>query len=163
MSNTSSLNVINIQIRAEDQRRIDSQTAANDPQFNNLAQENEHNDSKYYLWHGDHEAIPMGLGPLQTDPATGTVDEAATIANVQRYVQAVAESLPQANVMRIPFNENNFHPDGSMDIRFEAFLEEAAAQGFQIIMGYFGGDAQGHGFDPQSTADDVYNLSLIHI
>ncbi|MBY5932176.1 hypothetical protein KUV51_04125 [Tateyamaria omphalii] len=163
MSNTSSLNVINIQVRAEDQRRIDSQTPANDPTYANLAQENEAKDSKYYLWHGDHQAIPGGLGPLLFDATTGEVDEAATAARVHRFVQSMAEALPQANTLRVPFNENNFHPDGSMDIRFEAFLEEAAAQGFQIILGYFGGDAQGHGFDPSSTADDVYDDLTGHI
>ncbi|WP_372841318.1 hypothetical protein, partial [Phaeovulum sp.] len=64
MSSTATINAINLQVSADDQYAIDRQTASVEINpdtglvFENLAEQNQYDDAKYYLWHGDLQTYP---------------------------------------------------------------------------------------------------------
>ena len=132
MSNTGSINAINLQVSADDQLAIDRKTPGTeiDPEtgelFENLADQNLASDEKYYLWQGELQTYPSGMNG---DPV--------------RFAQKLREGLPDVvNTLRLPFNEHSFDENGNLHPEYEAFLKEAAAQDFDIIFVYAGGDAQ---------------------
>ncbi|GHC52435.1 calcium-binding protein [Neogemmobacter tilapiae] len=117
MSETSHLNIINVQIYAEDQAAIDKANGTYDA---NIA-----SDPKYYFWHGDHQTIPVGM-----------------YGKPELFVDKIVAALPTVNCIRVGFNKNSFNADGSLHEDFEAFLEAAAAKGLQLILVLQEGDAQ---------------------
>ncbi|WP_349294946.1 calcium-binding protein (plasmid) [Thioclava sp. 'Guangxiensis'] len=149
MSSTATINMINVQVRADDQMAIDKATASAtvDPRyddgrfFNSLYDENLYSDSKYYFWSGDQEVLPIGLGDLD-----GNYE-----ARIAGFVATMAESLPEVNTLRLFFNENNFTETGALDPRYEAFLEAAVANGFELVITYGSGDIQGYGLSETLT------------
>lgn len=133
MSQTSHINAINLQVFAKDQAETD--------RANGTYTENKQADDNYYLWHGDQQTIPMGMD-----------------GEPEIFAQRLKDSLPGVNTLRLPFNEFSFNEDGSLHPEYERFLVEAVEQGFQLMLGYFGGDAQRYGFDhPDWSSDDIYN------
>jgi Ca2+-binding RTX toxin-like protein len=117
MSSTSHLNIINVQVYAEQQAAIDK---ANGTYNGNVA-----SDPKYYFWHGDHQTVPLGM-----------------YGKPEQFVDRIVEALPTVNCIRVGFNKNSFNPDGSLNEDFEAFLMAAAAKGLKLIMVLQEGDAQ---------------------
>ena len=114
---TSHLNVINLQVQAEDQIAIDK---ANGTYEANLAA-----NEKYYLWQSDFQTLPLGM---YGDP--------------ELYAQRLRDALPEVTTLRLPFNLNSFNADGSLHPQYEQFLDAAARQGFTLIMAQAEGDAQ---------------------
>jgi len=133
MSNTSGINAINLQVRADDQIAIDK---ADGTYAQNFA-----NDPKYYLWHGDLQTIPMAMNGEPVE-----------------FAQKLRTATPDViNTLRLPFNEYSFNSDGSLHPDYEAFLVEAVAQGFDIIFVYMGGDAQRLGRDGDLTQQELHD------
>lgn len=118
MSETSHLNIINIQVLAEDQMAIDK---ANGSYDHNIAE-----NPTYYFWMGDHQTIPLGMN-----------------GRPEQFVSQIANALPMVNCLRVGFNRNSFNGDGSLNEDFERFLNAAAKKGFQLILVLADGDAQG--------------------
>ncbi len=117
MPSTSELNIINLQVFAEGQANIDKRDGTYTEKFAG--------DSKYYLWHGDLQTIPMGMRN-----------------NPEQFVESIVEALPTVNCLRVPFNRFSFNADGTLDPLFERFLASAAAHGLQIIPVLMDGSAQ---------------------
>ncbi|SFA60851.1 type I secretion C-terminal target domain (VC_A0849 subclass) [Paracoccus halophilus] len=107
---------------AEDQIRLDK---ANGTYEANIAA-----DPKYYLQLNDLQTIPVGLD-----------------GNPEQYVALLRDALPEANTLRLFFNEASFNPDGSLHPQFERFLIAAADAGFEFIIGATGGNLQRLGED----------------
>jgi Ca2+-binding RTX toxin-like protein len=95
------------------------------------------------VWHDVVQLIPHGM---YDDPV--------------RFVAQIKQGLPLVNNLRVLFNEHSFNPDGSLHPQMEAFLAEAAAQGFSLTICYGEGDAQniGRGIDrwPRLTNAEAY-------
>ena len=118
MTSTSHLNIINLQVEAEDQIAIDR---ANGTYEANLAA-----NSKYYLWQSDFQTIPTSMW-----------------GNPELYASRLRDALPEVTTLRLPFNTNSFNADGSLHPQYERFLEAAAKEGFNFIMVQMDGAAQG--------------------
>jgi len=131
MSNTSHINAINLQVFAEDQADID--------RADGTYSDNKSGFDNYYLWHGEQQTIPMGMD-----------------GEPEIFAARLKEALPGVNTLRLPFNEYSFNEDGSLHPEYERFLAAAANEGFQIIFGYFGGEAQGYGFGEDLTGEEMY-------
>ncbi|WP_164876163.1 calcium-binding protein [Falsirhodobacter deserti] len=117
MESTSHLNIINLQVMAEDQIAID--------QANGTYEANLRADSKYYLWQSDFQTIPVDMGD-----------------NPELYAERLRDALPEVTTLRLPFNVNSFNADGSLHPQYERFLEAAAKEGFNFIMVQMNGPAQ---------------------
>lgn len=117
MTSTSHLNIINLQVEAEDQIAIDR---ANGTYEANLAA-----NSKYYLWQSDFQTIPTSMW-----------------GNPELYASRLRDALPEVTTLRLPFNANSFNADGSLHPQYARFLEAAAKEGFNFIMVQMDGDAQ---------------------
>ncbi|PAU95031.1 hypothetical protein CK240_16805 [Paracoccus salipaludis] len=117
MTSTSQLNIINLQVEAEDQIAIDR---ANGTYEANLAA-----NSKYYLWQSDFQTIPTSMW-----------------GNPELYASHLRKALPEVTTLRLPFNANSFNADGSLHPQYERFLEAAAKEGFNFIMVQMNGAAQ---------------------
>lgn len=117
MTSTSFLNIVNLQVQAEDQIAIDK---ANGTFEANLAA-----DSKYYLWQSDFQTIPVEM-----------------FGKPEFYASLLRDALPEVTTLRLPFNANSFNADGSLHPQYERFLEAAASEGFNFIMVQMDGDAQ---------------------
>lgn len=117
MADTSFLNVINLQVEAEDQIAID--------QANGTYQANLAADSKYYLWQSDFQTIPTSMW-----------------GNPELYAARLRDALPEVTTLRLPFNANSFNADGTLHPQYERFLEAAASEGFNFILVQMDGDAQ---------------------
>lgn len=117
MTSTSHLNIINLQVVAENQIAIDQ---ANGTYEANLAA-----NSKYYLWQSDFQTIPTSMW-----------------GNPELYASRLRDALPEVTTLRLPFNTNSFNADGSLHPQYERFLEAAAKEGFNFIMVMMDGDAQ---------------------
>ncbi|MDE3027543.1 MAG: calcium-binding protein [Paracoccaceae bacterium] len=85
-------------------------------------------DPKAFIWQSQYQTIPMGT---EDDPVG--------------FAKAIRKALPLVNALRIPFNAWSFNPNGSLDPRFEAFLDEATKQGFRILFVYMDGEGQRFG------------------
>lgn len=120
MVGTADLNMINLQVYAQ------QEAAA--AEANGTYAARRAADRKAFLWQSSHQTIPMGT---ETDPAG--------------FARALRQALPLVNALRIPFNRYSFNPDGTLDPRFEAFLDEAARQGFEILFVYMDGEGQRYG------------------
>lgn len=120
MSATAHLNMINLQVMAEDVMAADR---ANGTYDRNIA-----SNEKYYLWQSQFQTRPMGM---EGQP--------------EAYAQLLRQTLPDVNTLRLPFNAFSFNADGSLDPVYERFLAEAARQGFKIVMVYADGEAQALG------------------
>lgn len=131
MTSTSDINMINLQVIAEDQIAIDK---ADGTYAANIA-----SDPKYYFWHSEFQTIPIGMD-----------------GNPEQFAQKLRESLPQVNTLRMPFNEHSFNADGTLHEQYERFLSAAAAEGFEILFVYAGGEVQRGGNDAAS-ADELYD------
>ncbi len=117
MSNTSNLNIANIQVYAE--------AAAEADRANGTFNANFAADRYYYLWQGEHQTIPMGMN-----------------GNPEQFVDRMLDAIPGLNALRVPFNINSFNPDGSLAPEFERFLIAAASRGLQLIPVLADGGAQ---------------------
>lgn len=117
MTSTSHLNIINLQVEAEDQIAIDK---ANGTYEANIAA-----NGKYYLWQSEFQTLPTTM-----------------YGEPELYAARLRDALPEVTTLRIPFNAHSFNPDGSLHPDFERFLEAAAGQGFNFIMVQMDGDAQ---------------------
>ncbi len=131
MSDTSSVNMINLQVMAEDIAQADKADGTYDA--------NRAIDSKYYLWHGDLQTYPLGMD-----------------GNPEQFAAKMREALPTVTTLRLPFNEYSFDENGHLHEQYERFLHAAAAQGFDFDFVYAGGDAQRYG-STVDTADEVYD------
>lgn len=130
MSATAHLNMINLQVMAEDVMWADR---ANGTYDRNIA-----SDPKYYLWQSQFQTRPMGM---EGQP--------------EAYAQLLRQSLPDVNTLRLPFNAYSFNADGSLDPMYERFLAEAARQGFKIVMVYADGEAQQLGENSSATLAEM--------
>lgn len=130
LQSTSGMNVINLQVFAQDQYEIDAAAG--------VAEANKAADKKYYLWHGDHQTIPLGMNH---DP--------------EGFADAIAKALPGVSTLRIPFNENSFNEDGSLHPEFETFLSRAASHDLKVIFVYMDGDEQRLGADGSMTSEEI--------
>ncbi|WP_375260931.1 hypothetical protein [Palleronia sp.] len=130
MSSTAHINAINLQVIAEDQVAADKADGTHDV--------NKASDSKYYLWHSDFQTIPLGMD-----------------GEPEQFAAKLRSALSEVNTLRLPFNEFSFNADGTLHEQYERFLAAAADQGFQIILGYFGGDVQRYGSG--ESADTIYD------
>ncbi|WP_372841496.1 calcium-binding protein, partial [Phaeovulum sp.] len=108
--------------------------------FENLAEQNQYDDAKYYLWHGDLQTYPSGMNDRP-----------------EEFAQKLRDSLPLVNTLRLPFNENSFNADGSLHEQYERFLTAAAAEGFEIVFVYMGGTEQRLGSDGDMDASAIYS------
>ena len=117
MTSTFHLNIINLQVEAEDQIAIDR---ANGTYEANLAA-----NSKYYLWQSDFQTIPTSMS-----------------GNPELYASRLRDALPEVTTLRLPFNASSFNADGSLHAQYERFLEAAAKEGFNFIIVQMNGDAQ---------------------
>ncbi|MDB6454787.1 calcium-binding protein [Falsirhodobacter sp. 20TX0035] len=117
MTSTSQLNIINLQVQAEDQIAIDK--------ANGTYEANLRANDKYYLWQSDFQTIPVSMWG---DP--------------ELYAARLRDALPEVTTLRLPFNANSFNADGSLHPQYERFLEAAAKEGFSFIMVQMDGDAQ---------------------
>lgn len=117
MSDTADLNIVNLQVYAEEQAEIDK---ANGTFEANIAA-----DPHYYLWQSDFQTVPLGAGD---DPAA--------------FVEAMLIAVPGVNCVRIPFNENSFNEDGSLSPEMEGLLQALADNDIMIIPVLAEGDAQ---------------------
>ena len=106
MTSTSDVNMINLQVLAEDQIAIDRANGTYDA--------NRASDPKYYFWHSEFQTIPVGMD-----------------GNPEQFAQQLRASLPQVNTLRLPFNEHSFNADGTLHEQYERFLHAAAAEGFE--------------------------------
>ncbi len=127
-SNTSGVNMITIQVQAEDQIAADKQVIVNADTGETLYDLNHAADNKHYIWRGKHQTIPMGMD-----------------GNPEQYAAQLAVALPAVNTLRMMFNENSFNPDGSLHEQYERFLAAAVAEGFDVVLLYAGGDSQNIG------------------
>ena len=130
MSSTAHINAINLQVMAEDEVAADKASGTYDA--------NKAADSKYYLWQSQFQTIPMGMD-----------------GNPEQFAAKLREALPEVNTLRLPFNEFSFNPGGTLHEQYERFLTAAAQEGFQIILGYFGGDVQRYGAG--ESADTIHD------
>lgn len=117
MASTSHLNIINLQVEAEDQIVIDK---ANGTYAGNLAA-----NDKYYLWQSDFQTRPTSM-----------------FGEPELYAERLRDALPEVTTLRVPFNLNSFNADGTLHPDFEGFLEAAAKEGFTFIMVQMEGAAQ---------------------
>lgn len=127
MTNTSGLNIANIQFFAEARAAADRAAGTYDA---HLAE-----DPHYYIWQGDFQTIPMGMN-----------------GNPEQFIERMIEAVPGINCLRIPFNTNSFNADGSLNPQFERFLIAAARHGLQLIPVLADGDAQEFEGTPASIA-----------
>lgn len=132
MSSTSGRNIICVQMSAEDQIVLDKAAGTYD--------ENVQADPKYYLQLGDFQTIPVGMDD-----------------NPERYVELLVQAVPEANTLRLCFNEYSFNPDGSLHPLFERFLIAAANAGLEFIIGVTGQNAQQLGDDGSLSVAEMRN------
>ncbi|MEQ9696037.1 hypothetical protein [Shimia sp. SDUM112013] len=124
---TSHVNMINLQVLAEDQIAIDKATI--DPDTGRSVYDlNRASNPKHYIWQSEYQTIPQGMD-----------------GRPEQFAERLREALPQVNNLRLGFNEFSFNPDGSLHEQYERFLTAAAAHGFEITFLYAGGDAQNIG------------------
>ncbi|KAJ56819.1 hypothetical protein ACMU_07725 [Actibacterium mucosum KCTC 23349] len=155
MSDTAGLNIINLQVRADEVLDYDKGQPGTliDPEtgelFRRMSDQNKATDKKYYLWHSEFQTLPMGLGNFDR--------------HAQNYAEGLKATLGQTeiNTLRLPFNEYSFDETGALHSRYETFLREVTVGDgqFDVIFGYFGGDAQrfGGGYDPDKTAQQIFD------
>jgi Ca2+-binding RTX toxin-like protein len=129
-------NVINLQVRAEDQYARDL--------ANGTATTRQQADSKHYLWHSTFQTRPIGI---DADP--------------EGAASSLRAALPAVNTLRIPVNAWSFNTDGSLDPLFERFLTAAAVHRFDILFVYMDGDAQRYGSgqgagNPDAGSSQIY-------
>lgn len=122
MSNTSDLNILCLQMSADDQIRVDKANGTFDA---NLAA-----DPTYYLQYSQFQTIPVGMD-----------------GNPEQFVQLLVDAMPHVNALRLCFNEHCFNADGSLHPQFERFLEAAAQAGLKLIVGYSGNEVSRLGDD----------------
>ena len=133
LSVTGDIHIINLQVHAADAEataRADGTYAAKIKR-----------DRRYFIWQGELQTIPLGT---ETAPAA--------------FARGLRQALPLVNTLRVPFNAYSFNPDGSLDPRFETFLDEAARQGFRLLFVYADGAAQrygGRGDNPDATSLEI--------
>ena len=117
VSDTTQIRMINLQVMAE--KAIAADKAAG-TYGENLA-----SDDKYYLWQSEFQTRPMGM---ENQP--------------EAYASLLRSSIPDANTIRVMFNDWSFNKNGSLDPQFERFLSAATQQGFQLVFTYADGEAQ---------------------
>ncbi|MDO5369145.1 calcium-binding protein [Paracoccus sp. (in: a-proteobacteria)] len=117
MSATAHINMINLQVMAEEVMWADR---ADGTYAGNIA-----SNEKYYIWQSQFQTRPMGM---ENQP--------------EAYARLLRQSLPDVNTLRLPFNAYSFNADGSLEPMYERFLVEAARQGFGIVMVYADGGTQ---------------------
>ncbi|MBR9861915.1 MAG: hypothetical protein GYB24_00550 [Rhodobacteraceae bacterium] len=129
---TSEVNMINLQVIAADQIAIDRATI-DKATGKSVYELNVAQNSKHYTWQSEYQTIPMGM-----DGAP------------RQFAQKLRESLPEVNNLRMLFNEFSFDRNGDLHPEYEAFLDEAVKQGFEITFVLGSGDAQniGNGGSP---------------
>ena len=132
-SNTSDVNMITIQVQADDQIAADKLVIVNPTTGETLYDQNIASDSKYYIWRGDQQTYPIGMD-----------------GNPEQYAARLAEALPAVNTLRLMFNEHSFNPDGSLHEQYERFLAAAVAEGFEIVLVYASNEVQNIG-NPNAT------------
>lgn len=132
MSDTSSINAINLQVSAEDLLLADKASG--------VYAENKASDPKYYLWHSDFQTYPVGMD-----------------GEPEVFIASMRAALPQVNTLRLPFNEFSFNEDGSLHEQYERMLEAAADQGLNLLFVYMGGDAQRYGTREDVDATQIYD------
>ena len=132
MSQTGHLNILNLQMAAEDQITTDRQIGT---YADNLAAY-----QKYYLLLSEFQTIPVGMDD-----------------NPELFVKLLGEALPQVNTLRFGFNDFNFNPDGSLHPQFERFLVSAADAGFKLIPNYFSWDVQQLGAEGGLSDAEIRN------
>lgn len=117
MSSTSEINAIHIAFLAEDRIALDR---ANGTYAAHLA-----SDPRYYMWQGNQQQIPIGMGD-----------------NPEGFAAGLKTALPGVNTLRLTFTAASFNPNGSLHPEYERFMAAAVAQGFKIIMNYADGEMQ---------------------
>lgn len=135
MSATTQINMINLQVFAEDQARLDKQNGTYDAKLAS--------DEKYYLWQSSFQTLPMGM---EDQP--------------EAYARQLRANLPDVNTLRLPFNAFSFNADGSLHPQYERFIIEAAKQGFQFVFNYSDSDIQRFGGDEQPATSDQMRAQL---
>lgn len=130
MSATAHINMINLQVMAEETILADKAKGTYD---GNIA-----SNPKHYIWQSEFQTRPMGM---EGQP--------------EAYAQLLRQNLPDVNTLRLPFNAFSFNKDGSLDPVYERFLAEAARQGFKIVMVYADGEAQGLGQDNSANLSQM--------
>jgi Ca2+-binding RTX toxin-like protein len=117
---TLGLNVINLQVRAEEQLKAD--------EARGVAAALQAADNKHYLWHSTFQTRPIGID-----------------TNPEQVARDLRAANPFVETLRIPINAYSFNADGSLDPLFERFLTAAAQQDFRILFVHMDGDAQRYG------------------
>ncbi len=143
-SNTSDVNMITIQVQADDQIAADKQVIVNAETGETLYDQNIASDSKYYIWKGIQQTYPIGMD-----------------GNPEQYAAKLAEALPAVNTLRLMFNEHSFNPDGSLHEQYERFLAAAVAEGFDIVLLYASGDTQNIG-NPSAPGQQALTNTEAH-
>ena len=117
MSDTTQIRMINLQVMAEKAIEADKEAGT---YAANLA-----SDEKYYLWQSSFQTRPMGM---ENQP--------------EAYASLLRSSIPDANTIRVMFNDWSFNENGSLDPQFERFLTAATQQGFKFVFAYADGESQ---------------------
>lgn len=118
------LNIINIQVRADDQQMQDKALG--------VFAENREVFDKHYLAFGDHQVQPLGYTPAM--------------------VEGISTALPAVNTFRIGFNENAFDANGDLHPDYEAFLQDCVDHDKKLIVAYAGYGAAYLGEEAGMTA-----------
>lgn len=139
MSQTATINMINITVSAVEQVAIDKK---NGTYADNIARDPEY----YSWWNNDFQFIPEGMNG---DP--------------EAFVAGLVKGLPAVNTLHVAFNENSFNADGSMHPQFERFLAAAADQGLKVVMVYCSGAAQRLDNLSRATPDAVLDALSVEV
>lgn len=129
MSDTTAINMINLEVVAQD--ALDADTAAG-------TTTTPAGGAKDYSWHSQWQTIPVGM---EHQP--------------EAYALQLRVALPQVNTLRIAFNAWSFDADGNLHPEFEQFLTAAARQGFRFVFDYADNDAQMLNADGSMTAAEA--------
>ncbi len=127
MSSTSSINMINLQVFAQDKWEADLKAGTTITDRD-----------KPYIWQSEYQTIPAGM---EHKP--------------EQFAIRLRAALPEVTTLRLGFNAYSFNRDGSLHPEYERFLIEAAKQGFNFVFCYADGEAQGFGDADTATLQQI--------
>lgn len=121
----SHLNILNIQVMANDQIDIDKAAGTYDE---NVAAYNKH----YFIF-GEHQVEPFNYTP--------------------HLVESLKAATPIADTYRIGFNDNSFDAQGNLDPQYEAFIHDVVENDVNLLFTFagYGGGYLGKEGDKSST------------
>lgn len=130
MSSLSEINAIHVLCSAEEAAARDRAAGTYDA---NIA-----SDSRYYMWQGQQQILPLGM---DREP--------------ELFAAGLRAALPGVNTLRLSFNAFAFDDAGGLHPLYERFLAAAAAEGFKLIFTYTDGGQQTTGADGSLTTDQI--------